>query len=152
KSFVGTIVLGKGFIFDDEDVEANSLTEMRRLVDQNPNNKERIFPYLGGEEMLGDPQQRHRRFVISFGEMTEQAARRWPDLMSIVEAKVKPYRLSQNRAVRAKYWWRFGETTPALFDAIRGLDRVIMHPFTSTHLVFAFVPSSTIVAGPHHVF
>src|SRR5262245_43787900 len=58
--------------------------------------------------------------------MTEEEARRWPDLMRIVEEKVKPQRMKDNREVRKRYWWRFGETTPALFAAIRGLEWVLV--------------------------
>ena len=32
----------------------------------------------------------------------------------------------QNREVRPMNWWQFGETTPALYDAIRGLERVLV--------------------------
>jgi hypothetical protein len=35
--------------------------------------------------------------------------------------------------------------------AIDGKARVLAHPFTSTHLAFAFVPTSTAVASPHVV-
>ena len=90
--------------------------------------------------------------MINFGEMTEAEARRWPDLWSIVEKKVKPARLAQNRETRAKYWWRFGETSPGMTRAIQGLTRVLMHPFTSKYLAFAFVPSTTVIASPHCVF
>jgi hypothetical protein len=152
KCFAGSIVLGPGFIFDDDDDDANSISTMHELIEKDPRNADRIFPYLGGAEMLGDPQHRHRRFVISFSDMSKDEARRWPDLFSIVEQKVKPYRLAQNREIRARYWWRFGETAPALNRAIQGLDRVLMHAFTSTHLAFAFIPAGTIIAGPHYAF
>jgi hypothetical protein len=32
-----------------------------------------------------------------------------------------------------------------------GLERVLMHPFTSSHLAFAFVPSTTLIGQPHLV-
>jgi hypothetical protein len=41
-------------------------------------------------------------------------AERWPDLLAIVREKVKPERDTNNREVRRKYWWRFGEVAPAL--------------------------------------
>ena len=61
--------------------------------------------------------------------MTEEEARRWPDLIRIVETKVKPKgRLAENREIRArKEVVLWGDTTPALFEAIRGLDRVLVH-------------------------
>jgi hypothetical protein len=46
--------------------------------------------------------------------------------MAIVQEKVKPQRDRDNRDVRRKYWWRFAETTPALYAAIAGLDRVLV--------------------------
>jgi hypothetical protein len=115
KSFQGSIVLGMGFTFDDTDPEATPIAEMHRLIEKDPRNAERIFPYIGGEEVNSSPTHAHHRYVINFGEMTEEEAREYPDLMAIVEEKVKPQRLVQKREIRARYWWRFGETTPALF-------------------------------------
>ncbi len=128
KSFQGSIVLGMGFTFDDSNLDKGSstLAEMRRIIASNPRNQERIFPYIGGEELNTSPIHSHHRYVINFSQVTEEEARRWPDLIRIVESKVKPDRLKQNREVRAKYWWRFGEVAPALYQAIRGMSRVLV--------------------------
>jgi hypothetical protein len=135
-----------GFTFDDTDREgvASPLAEMHRLIAKDPKNAERIFPYIGGEEVNDSPTHAHHRYVINFGDMTEEQARQWPDLMAIVEAKVKPQRMKDNREVRRKYWWRFGETTPALFAAIRGLERVLVIAQTSNTLAFAFKDAKTV--------
>ena len=57
KSFQGSIVLGMGFTFDDTDKKgvASPLSEMHRLIEQDPRNKEAIFPYIGGEEVNSSP-------------------------------------------------------------------------------------------------
>jgi len=71
------------------------------------------------------PTHAHHRYVINFGERSEEECRReWPELMGIVEQKVKPGRMAQNREIRSRYWWRFGETCPALYAAISGFERV----------------------------
>ena len=45
-----------GFIFDDQDEQGRvHFTEMHRLIEQNPRNAERIFPYIGGEEVNDSP-------------------------------------------------------------------------------------------------
>jgi hypothetical protein len=152
-SFQGPIPLGMGFTFADvEDGElATPVSRMHELIAKDGKNAECIFPYLGAEDFLNNPTQGHDRFVIYFGEMTEEEARRWPDLMAIVEQKVRPVRERDNREVRKKYWWRFAELAPALIAAKAGKERVLMHPFTSSHLAFAFVPSNTIISGPHNV-
>jgi hypothetical protein len=122
KSFQGSIVLGMGFTFDDNNSEATPIAEMHRLIEENPRNAERIFPYIGGEEVNSSPTHAHRRYVIDFGEMAESEARQWPDLMTIVEETVKPERdkLGNNADAkrRKERWWLWGRYTPALFRAI----------------------------------
>ena len=68
KSFQGSIVLGMGFTFDDTDRKgvATPLAEMQRLIEDNPRNKEAIFPYIGGEEVNTSPTHAHHRYVINF--------------------------------------------------------------------------------------
>ena len=68
KSFQGSIVLGMGFTFDDTDKKgvATPLAEMRRLIEENPRNREAIFPYIGGEEVNTSPTHAHHRYVINF--------------------------------------------------------------------------------------
>ena len=73
-------VLGMGFTFDDTDTKgvASPIAEMHRLIAKDPRNAERIFPYIGGEEVNDSPTHTHHRYVINFGEMSEDEARRWP--------------------------------------------------------------------------
>lgn len=69
KAFQGSIVLGMGFTFDDAAAakgEAESLETMRALIAKNPRNAERIFPYIGGEEVNTSPTHAYRRYVIDF--------------------------------------------------------------------------------------
>src|SRR4029079_725009 len=46
-----------------------SLDDMRRLIEKDPRNQERIFPYIGGEEVNESPTHAHHRYVINFGDM-----------------------------------------------------------------------------------
>jgi hypothetical protein len=72
KAFQGCVVLGLGFTFDDGAVArgkpASPTAEMHRLIASDPRNAERIFPYLGGEEVNNDPRHAHRRWVIDFND------------------------------------------------------------------------------------
>lgn len=86
-------------------------------------------------------------------DYADPVAADWPDLLGIVERKVKPERLAQNREIRARYWWRFGEVAPALYDAIRGLDQALVTNCGATpHLSVAFVRSATVFANTLDVF
>lgn len=71
KAFVGMYLLGLGFTFDDEAAakgKASPVAEMHRLISKDPRNAERIFPYLGGEEVNSDPRHAHRRWCIDFND------------------------------------------------------------------------------------
>jgi hypothetical protein len=145
-----------GFTFDDAAEAATPLAEMRRLVARDPRNGERIFPYLGGEELNTSPTHAHRRYVIDFAQRTEEEARAWPDLLAIVEARVRPQRarLADNAdgRRRKRCWWQWGRYTPALFEALRGLDRVLVTARVSKHAAFALVPARQVFSEQLVVF
>ncbi len=143
-TYQGTVVLGMGFTLTPEEREA--------LVQRDAKNAERIFPYLGGEEVNTSPTQSFDRYVISFGQMSLEEAERWPDLISIVREKVKPDRDRDKRDVRRKYWWRFGEVAPALYAAIAPLSRCLVTLFTSKHLTLSYQPADRILANTLYVF
>jgi hypothetical protein len=160
KSFKGSMLYGTGFTFDDSGASDDDtpgipspISTMKRLIAANPKNSEVISPCIGGEEVNSRPRHGHHRYVINFGERSEEECwREWPELMAIVERKVKPERLAQNREVRARFWWRFGETCPALYDAIRGRECVLFHAFTSKYVQFAILPNVFVFVAPHVIF
>lgn len=145
QSYLGSKIYGQGFIFDNIDPDSTPLSEMRRLVERDPRNAERISPYIGGEELNTSPSHAHHRYVIGFDEMTEAEARQWPDLMAIVEAKVRPERLrlrdNADGRRRKQYWWQWGRYTPALFRAIAGLPRVLVISRISNSFGLTFLPA-----------
>ena len=71
KSFQGSIILGMGFTFDDTDKSgaANPVKLMEELVQKDARNAERIFPYIGGEELNSSSTHAHHRWVIQFDEL-----------------------------------------------------------------------------------
>jgi hypothetical protein len=152
RSFIGSYVLGMGFTFDDSNPEATSLAEMERLIEKDPRNAERIFPYLGGEEVNSSPRHAHHRYVINFGELSEAEARGWPDLMAIVESKVRPKRSTDNRESYRRYWWQYAEKRADLAKTISGLERVLVISRVTQFLAFAFAPVRTVFSEGLVVF
>jgi hypothetical protein len=159
-SFKGSMVYGMGFTFDDsgpadDDTPGipSPIATMERLIAENQKNAEVIYPYIGGEEVNTSPTHTHHRYVMNFGERNEEECRReWPKLMSIVEKKVKPGRLVQNREIRARYWWRFGETCPALYEAIARHKQVLSNSQVSSHICFAFKEASLVFGHTLYVY
>lgn len=151
-SFNGSFLSGIGFTFDDSNADATPIAEMEELIRRDRRNQEVIMPFIGGEEVNDSPIQRHHRFVINFRDKTENEARKWPDLMTIVERKVRPHRETVNRDSHRLRWWQFGEKRPELYAAIASLDRVIVNSQVSTHVAFAFQPTDRVFAHTLNVF
>jgi hypothetical protein len=156
KSYIGSYVLGMGFTFDDSNSEATTIAEMNRLIEKDPRNKDRIFPYIGGEEVNRSPKQSFHRYVINFDEMELREAKQWPDLIEIIERKVKPERdrLGENPDARRRkeHWWQFGRYTPALFEATSELKRVLVVSRVGQACAFAFIQSGWVPAESLVVF
>jgi hypothetical protein len=159
RSFQGSIVLGMGFTFDDTDTKgiATPTLEMQRLIEKDPRNREVIFPYIGGEEVNSSPAQTYHRYVIHFGDRGEVECReKWPDLMAIVEAKVKPERMrladNPDGRRRKEYWWRFGRDTPALEAALTVSDRVLAISRVGNAFGFCFLEAGLVFSERLVVF
>ncbi len=147
KSFIGSYVLGMGFTFDNSSEQASSIDEMNYLIERNPKNADVIFPFISGEDVCGHPDQKHQRYVINFGEISEDEAWNYPDLMKILEEKVKGHRSSHSTAP----WWQHERPRAELYKTISRLDRVLVNPLYGKYLVFAFLPARTVFANKINV-
>lgn len=140
RSFFGLLLAGK-FAVDNE-------TAQRWLQESNPNgrpNSDVLRPILNGNDVLKSPSN---RWVIDFGtNMTEADASLYSAPFAHVEKVVKPERVKNNRASRATYWWRLGETRPGMRRALAPLKRYIATVETAKHRVFIWLPVSV---APEH--
>ena len=96
-----------------------------------------------------DDQRRNwRRDGIVPLDYPDPVAADWPELLAIVEAKVKPERLAQNDKGAKEKWWQFIRPRPELHTAIAGLDRVLVINCGATpHHAFAFLPARVVYAN-----
>ena len=153
KAFSGGYPYGAGFTFDDTNKDAWPTSVLHTLLDASPGYGDYVHRYIGGEEMLNSPRQQPHRYVIDFGDMSLKEAQQWPELLRLLEQRVKPEREklpNNNDGIRRKtYWWLWGRTTPALDIARKHSPRVLMHPFTSSHVAFAFIDNDVVIGSPH---
>lgn len=156
KSFTGVKIYGSGFTFDDSPTKvlASPLNEMRRLIAVSDSNREVIRPYLGGDEVNGSPTQSHHRFVIDLGLRSDVEIRnRWPDLMAIVEARVKPDRMKLADGKARRLWWQFERPRAELRAVMARRDRVLVTNAGATpHLAVAYQPTDRVLAHTLAVF
>jgi hypothetical protein len=152
KSFQGSIVLGKGFVLTPQ--------EAATLIAKDPRNKDVLFPYLNGDDLNNDPEQKPSRWVINFFDWPEEKARLYPDCFEIVERLVKPERQRWKvdskgkeipgtfalRGIRAQKWWLHAERAKALYETISKLDQVMVIAQVSKTLAFTFVPQNQVIS------
>jgi hypothetical protein len=178
RSFEGVKVYGMGFTFDDEDAKhiASSLGEMKELIQKDPANAERIFPYIGGEEINDGAIQSPKRFVIDFAdwpvrrqfmdqswEGSSETVRRsylqagyvpsdypgpvaadYPELLAVIERKVKPERDKDNRENYRRIWWQFGERRPGLIRQMANTTHSLVTSRVTQNLSFVFISNRII--------
>lgn len=135
--FLGVKIYGNGFVLTP--------SEHNDFVKSFKNNAERIFPYLGGEQINTSPTQDFDRYVINFGDMSLEDAMRWPDLVDVLKKKVKPERDRNNRENYRKFWWRFGELRPGLNAALATRNRCVVTARVTKHLCFSFQPANRVL-------
>lgn len=116
-AFIGSYVLGKGFVLSPE--------EAQRMLDADPRNVDVIFPYLDGDDLKSVPEQRPTRWVISFWDWPEERAREYELPWKRIENQVRPERQRLNergefvlRKPLPERWWQFGEKRPGLYHKI----------------------------------
>ena len=110
----------------------------------------------GGGESWADADEKRRRELrrqpIVPHDYPEPVAADWPELLAIVEERVKPERLRGKRETRRKRWWQFGDRQPALQATIRGLERVLANSRISQHAAFTFLPNDRVYAETTIIF
>ena len=149
RSFVGCDLKGQGFIFDDTDKKglANPLVEMNRILAANPEAHKVIHPYIGGEEVNTSPTQSPHRYIINFSGITEAEARNsYPQLMEIVELKVRSERITKAKDVASAPWWQFWRTRDKLYRELSQLQRTLVIAQVTTHHAITFQPTDRVFA------
>ncbi len=147
RGYVGGKVWGAGFVFEENASNgSSSLDDLRRLIRDDPRVRERIFAFMGGEEFNASPTQSANRFVIDFGEMSEEQARTYPSLFRIVEERVRPVRAVNKQRNYRDNWWLHVTRAPEASEYIRVSGRIIALAKVSARFGVAFVGGGTVLA------
>jgi hypothetical protein len=121
--------------------------EAEALLAKDPRNADCLFPYLNGEDLNSHPEQKPSRWVICFHDWDLERAQQYPDLLRIVEERVRPERErlrgpgdKRNR----EYWWQFGAYRAGMRQAIAPLRRVLVRSLTGDRHAMVFLPRGLI--------
>jgi hypothetical protein len=117
-AFIGSYVLGMGFVLEPKEAAA--------WIEADPKNAEVLFPYLNGEDLNSRPDTSPARWVIDFNNRSEAAARGYPLPYQRAYEQVKPERARNKNKRRREIWWLFTRDAPAMRNAISCLNEVLV--------------------------
>ena len=93
-----------------------------------------------------------RRQVVVPLDYPNPVAADWPQLLAIVEEKVKPHRLLLTRETRRNRWWQFGDRQPAMQAAVLPFAQILVNSQVSAHHQYAFIPTNQIFSHTVYVY
>jgi hypothetical protein len=134
RSFQGPIPAGSFYLEPDEASEILGRAEASYA--------DVVRPYLVGDDITEEPEQRPRRFIVDFGMRTLEAAMQYPEALRLVRERVKPTRDTNNRDAYRRYWWRFAEPRPKMRKALEPLPRFIAGNRIGKRFLFCWAQSS----------
>lgn len=139
RSFVGSYILGKGFVLEPNEAEA--------LIAKNQRNHDVLIPYLNGEDLNSRPDLSPSRWVINFHDWPLEQAKMYPDCLDILIERVKPQRdeiVARGKQIHEYAFWKFWDKRPELYATISKLDWVLVTARVSKLVMFAVVNSNIV--------
>ena len=149
KSFIGSYVLGMGFVLTPEEAQA--------LIEKDPRNKDVLFPYLNGQDLNNNSDQSPSRWVINFHDWAldeehddpkkpkgRPYAADYPECLKIIRDKVKPERDKNKRKVRRERWWQYAERAAGLYEAIANKTRILVKTQVSPTWAFQWIKTGIV--------
>lgn len=105
-------------------------------------NDEVLRPWVNGMDIT---RRSSGSWIVDFGgELDEADAMLFEIPFAHIVENVKPERLKNSRATRAKYWWRHGEVMPAMRAALSERHRFIGTPRVAKYRVFVWLGNSVL--------
>jgi hypothetical protein len=149
KCFKGIEIGGLGFVLARDEAEA--------LIAKDGRNRGVLYPMLGGTDLNTYPDQIGSRWIINFGDLRLEDAEEYPDCMRIVRERVLPSILATARTrsrpdPRARRWWQFRRTTPAMRASLASRVVVLYIAETSATLAPILVANDRVFTKTVVVF
>jgi hypothetical protein len=133
--FQGFVLVGKGFVLEEDDRAALGITEPARLPV--------LRVWKNGKDLLAGSSSRY--VVDLFGFDKPRAQEEYAALYQHLLMTVKPLRDQAKRKNHRERWWIWGEARPGLRAATLGLRRMCVTNFAAKHRLFQFEDPRTAI-------
>ncbi|MDQ0425570.1 Eco57I restriction-modification methylase domain-containing protein [Cellulomonas iranensis] len=144
---LGSYLHGAGFVLSKGSADV--------MLAEDDRNREVIRPLFTGQDLNSLAVLVPQRWVIDFGEMSEDQARAYPAPWRHVETCVRPERSRQDpsKYPRMVYeWWKHWNARPRLYSRMRSRDRVAVIARVSRTLMPTIAPADAVFTDKVVVF
>lgn len=148
-AFVGSVILGTGFLLEKE--------EGLDLLKSDAKNQDVVFDFLSGDDLNNDPEQKASRMIINFfdwplsksnDQSSNPDSKHYADQYQIcldrIRLLVKPERDKLSDKGYKEKWWQYGRKGIDLYNSIRNSRMTLVLTRVSKHLNVALVPSAQV--------
>lgn len=143
RAFIGCDLKGPGFLLGDADDAPLSLLDAWR--EEDPEVDTVVRPYVTGRTLTDRPDGHPERRVIDFSALDEATARgRHPAAFAHVHARLPADRARRSPEVARAPWWRFWRVRQDLRDTLAPLERCLVAPVVSRHLLWSWQPTDRV--------
>jgi hypothetical protein len=143
----GIIPQGKGFVLSPQDYSI--------LVQQDGLTVQVVKPYLDGHDITDDPQFKPSRYVIDFGEMPEDDARKFNPVFRIAEERIRPERLTKDKVKYPRMvneWWKHWNPRLELRRGLAKLKECLVIVGHAKYVIPVRVPADYLPSSALRVF
>lgn len=146
----------KGFISEGVKIHGNgfvvSADQYAELVLADQRNKTILQPYIGGDDITTQISSNPARYVINFGVMSLEEARKFSIPYSIVDSLVRPYRESLTGQIHEQRYWVFWDRREKFFAQVNEHPFVLVCSGTAKYLIIDRVSTNQVLSQKLKVF
>ena len=143
RAFMGD---SRGGAFDVSTAEAIEL--LKAFNPHGKPNSDVVVPWVNGRDITQRPSG---RWIIEFGDRSQDAAARYEAPFQVVSERVKPEREQNRISIHREFWWLHLRPRPAMQAALRALNRYLVTPRVTKYRLFVWLslptmPDSAVIA------
>ncbi|MBL8165893.1 MAG: DUF559 domain-containing protein [Anaerolineae bacterium] len=132
------------------DISAEYAAKLLRSPNEsNRDNRDVVFQWLNGERIVRNAPE---RWIINFGEMSEDVASLYIEPFKYVRENIYPIRQKNNEERARVKWWQHRRPATEMREAATQLSRIIATPRVSKYRLFAWYPSSILPDDGIYIF
>lgn len=144
KGFRGQSIGGEGFVLTEDAV--------RRFKASDLQNSDCLYPYLNGDDLNNRYDSQVGKWIIDFGNWPLDRAKQHPQLLEILEERVRPERSRASNRREREFWWQFARSGEKLRSAVSGLRQALVRSRVSEIHALDFISTSYVFGDALVVF